>query len=143
MEPKEEKILNLLAEAWSEFLELAQLHEWHQREFMFSIHEAQRLVLSRGGIKMRIAKELLERLTELVPPGPGQRHNLTIEDGKLQITLMTGDNYQSFLFEDEDYAQPVEEAARTIADLWRKMQFATVEPPPLPRPATEHRLGEE
>lgn len=139
VERKEERVLNLLAEAWGEFLSLAQLHEWHQREFMSAIHEAQRLVLSRGGIKMQIAKELLERLTELVPPGPGQRHNLTIQNGQLEITLMTGDRYQSFLFEDGDYARSVEDAARAIADLYKKTQVATVDPSP--EPVDETHLG--
>lgn len=51
---------------------------------------------------MREAKRLLEELTKLIPPGIGQRHNITCGDNGLEVTLMVGDRYVPFLLEEED-----------------------------------------
>jgi hypothetical protein len=45
--PKEREVIDLLAEAWNAYLELPVEHPTHRQEFMFAIHQAQQLVLSR------------------------------------------------------------------------------------------------
>jgi hypothetical protein len=52
---------------------------------------------------MRIAKELLEQLTERFIPGRKQRHNLTLDNkGQLEVTLMLGEQYLPIVLEDAD-----------------------------------------
>ena len=51
LDPNEEKALNLLVEAWNEYLKLPILNEWQQREFMHAIHQAQNIILSRPVLK--------------------------------------------------------------------------------------------
>ncbi|MCA9872176.1 MAG: hypothetical protein KC441_00915 [Anaerolineales bacterium] len=48
---QERAILDQLAAAYSGFVELDVMHDWHQREFMLAIHQAQRLVLARPGLR--------------------------------------------------------------------------------------------
>jgi hypothetical protein len=54
--PAEERVLNLLGQAWDEFLTLPVLHPMHQAEFVSAIHEAQRLVLSRPAKRAQNAR---------------------------------------------------------------------------------------
>jgi len=44
---QEQLVVELLAEAWNAYLKLPEQHPMHRQEFAHSIHEAQRLVLSR------------------------------------------------------------------------------------------------
>ena len=66
---------------------------------------------------MRTAKRLLEALTEALPPGGGQRHGITIEDGNLAVTLMLGERYVPAYLEDEDLDRPAGEIAAEIVAL--------------------------
>ena len=70
---------------------------------------------------MKEAKFLLEKLTELVPPGEGQHHNLTLDEleGKLTLTLMCGERYLPFGLEDSDLERPVEDV---IMDIYKMYQ---------------------
>lgn len=45
--PQEQRVLNLLAEAWEAFQELPEQHPAHAHEFAHAIHAAQRLVMTR------------------------------------------------------------------------------------------------
>ena len=57
---------------------------------------------------MRSAKLLLQRLTEIVPPGDGQRHNLTVDkDGDLILHLMLGDKFIPVKLTEDDFDKPV------------------------------------
>jgi hypothetical protein len=53
-------VLDHLTEAWNAFLKLEVMHPQHQPEFMHTIHEAQRLVLARAGLR-----DLAQRKDEL------------------------------------------------------------------------------
>lgn len=43
--------LDLLSKAWGKFLELPEQHPVHRQEFMFSIHQLQRLIMSRSAAR--------------------------------------------------------------------------------------------
>lgn len=63
-----------------------------------------------GEEDMRSAKELLAGLTDLCPPGEGQRHAIGInEAGKLEIVLFLGERYQPVTADDEDLDKSVEQ----------------------------------
>ncbi len=66
---------------------------------------------------MRSAKQLLEALTEALPPGEGQRHSITVADGNLAVTLMLGERYVPAYLEDEDLDRPAGEIAEEIVGL--------------------------
>lgn len=57
------------------------------------------------------AKRFLDILTELVPPGENQRHNITVEDDKLTLTLMVGSKYYSYHFDENDLVIDVDSLA--------------------------------
>lgn len=63
---------------------------------------------------MKNAKLLLERLTEMIPPGDKQHHNLIVEDGNLILTLMCGDKYHPIRLEDIDFGKTVKQLANEI-----------------------------
>lgn len=63
---------------------------------------------------MKNARLLLERLTEMIPPGDKQHHNLIVEDGNLILTLMCRDKYYPFKLEDIDFGKPVKQLANEI-----------------------------
>lgn len=50
---------------------------------------------------MKDAKTLLKKMTELYPPNEGQRHNLTLYNNGLQLTLMVGEDYQSIILPEQ------------------------------------------
>jgi hypothetical protein len=58
LKENEEAVLSRLAEAYTLFVELPALHEWHQQEFMLAIHAAQRLVLARPALRVEFAEKL-------------------------------------------------------------------------------------
>ncbi len=49
--PKEMDILNLLAEAYTQFVALPKYHPWESQEFMTAIHAAQVIVMARPAQK--------------------------------------------------------------------------------------------
>lgn len=57
---------------------------------------------------MNYAKELLEEITRLVPPGENQHHNLIIDNGELILTLMLGDVYQPVNIDNDIHRHPFE-----------------------------------
>lgn len=63
---------------------------------------------------MRDAKLLLERITEMIPPGEGQHHNLTVQHGNLVLCLMLGDRYQPMVLEDGTFTKSVDELVNEI-----------------------------
>lgn len=67
---------------------------------------------------MNEAKLLLEKLTERIPPGKCQKHNITLDDGgKLFVTLMLGDRYVPFSFDEADLNLSVSELVDNICFL--------------------------
>lgn len=65
---------------------------------------------------------LLKALTEVYPPGPRQRHNITLTDDSnaLCLTLMLGEKYHSFGISREDLLRSPLDVTREIAGLLRK-----------------------
>lgn len=52
---------------------------------------------------MRNAIKLLAILEAILPPGDGQRHNITLDDNGLpQLTLMLGERYCPVRFDETD-----------------------------------------
>lgn len=47
MTPEENKIVDLLADAWNAFIHLPILHQKDQDEFIHAIHQAQNIIMSR------------------------------------------------------------------------------------------------
>lgn len=45
--PEEMAVLDKLAAAWNAFIELPRQHPTHNQEFMYAIHAAQRIIMSR------------------------------------------------------------------------------------------------
>lgn len=57
----------------------------------------------------------LELLNKRIPPGEGQRHNLTLNNnGKLELTLMLGEKYVPFQLEEIDLDLRVLDLVETI-----------------------------
>ena len=44
---QESTIVDILAEAWNQFIELSEIHPAHKEEFFRHLHEAQRIVMCR------------------------------------------------------------------------------------------------
>lgn len=64
---------------------------------------------------MKNAKLLLKQLTKDIPPGQGQRHNLTIDEGgNLVIHLMLGKRYQPIALTEKDLDLTVDELAKEV-----------------------------
>lgn len=52
---------------------------------------------------MRNAIKLLALLESIIPPGKGQRHNITLDDmGLPELTLMLGERYCPVRFDEAD-----------------------------------------
>lgn len=67
---------------------------------------------------MKKAKLLLEQLAEAMPPGAGQRHNLTVdESGNLVVYLMLGEHYQPAILTESDMEKPVEDLVIEIGNM--------------------------
>lgn len=66
-------------------------------------------------------KLLLEMLTRRIPPREGQRHNITLNEGALEVTLMLGDRYVPIQIKEVDFDMPVRQLVDTIQGLLRKM----------------------
>ena len=66
---------------------------------------------------MKQAKQLLEYLTQKMPPGKNQHHNIIVENGHLVVTLMCGDLYHPFMLEDEDFDKPAEILADELVSM--------------------------
>jgi len=74
---------------------------------------------------MNDAKDLLEALTKLYPPGDGQRHNITLgENGEVEFCLMFGGRYLPLRLEPEDYEKPagilLVDLVKAIEMCWRE-----------------------
>ena len=53
-----------------------------------------------------------------MPPGDGQRHNLTVDsEGRLELTLMLGDKYQSAFITEEDASKPAKVVVGELIDV--------------------------
>jgi hypothetical protein len=75
---------------------------------------------------MRNAKTFLELCARRFPSTrPHQSHNLTFKDGKLVLTLMLGDTYQSFNIDDADLDRNPIDLVREVARLFKKSQPTT------------------
>ena len=62
----------------------------------------------------------LRKLEERVPPGEGQRHNLTIDDkGDLVLALMLGENVATFILEFDDLVKAVDEIVDEVETVYR------------------------
>ena len=48
---QEKQVLDVLAAAWNQFLLLPEIHPSDRPEFLFSIHQAQNIVLSRPTVQ--------------------------------------------------------------------------------------------
>ena len=66
---------------------------------------------------MRKVKSLLEMLDECIPSHSPARHNVTVANGELWITLMTNKVYP-FRLEEEDLDKPVSDIVDAICDLY-------------------------
>ena len=62
-------------------------------------------------------KRLLQLLTESIPPNENQRHNITLGDDCLVLTLMHGEAYQSVILEDADLKKSPTELADEITQM--------------------------
>ena len=81
---------------------------------------------------LRHAKELLELCTERFPsPRRGQRHNLVVIDGRLVLTLMMGDTYQSFNLSEVDLERAPDALLDDLAALFEPTLDAP-DPSPVP-----------
>lgn len=79
---------------------------------------------------MRNAKILLDLCKTWFPsPRPNQNHGLNVIDNKMVLTLMLGDTYQSFEFDESDLGK---EPAQLVTELVTMMAAL---PPVKPRPA--------
>lgn len=47
LKPEEITVLDILAEAWNQFIAMPQLHQWDRLEFMHVIHSAQQMIMCR------------------------------------------------------------------------------------------------
>ena len=64
------------------------------------------------------ARLLLKMLTEMIPPGENQRHNITLNDkGAIEICLMLGDKFVPFGVEEANFDRPVSALAYEIYNL--------------------------
>lgn len=55
---------------------------------------------------MKDAKKLLQILTDQIPPGEGQKHNMILDGDRLIINLMLGKQYQPVLLSEKAMDQP-------------------------------------
>lgn len=67
------------------------------------------------------AKLLLEMLTRRIPPGEGQRHNITLGDDGLEVTLMLESRYVPFVLKETDFDLPVQSLVDTVQGLLRRL----------------------
>jgi hypothetical protein len=58
MTDKEQKVLDLTAEAWNSFLQLPEYNEDDVADFRFHIHAIQNMVLAREGVRATLRKGL-------------------------------------------------------------------------------------
>ncbi len=58
---REQKVLDLLVEAWNEYQNLLILHPDHVEDFRHAIHEAQRLIMVRPFLREIKIDEILEK----------------------------------------------------------------------------------
>ena len=66
---------------------------------------------------MKGIKELLKALTIDIPPGKGQRHNITLAgDSQIELTLMLGDIYLPIVLDEEDLSMEPLALAKGIAE---------------------------
>lgn len=65
----------------------------------------------------------MAHLCEEIPPGEGQRHNITLdgENGRLELTLMLGEAFQSFFIESDDLKKSVEDSVAEIRQMLNGM----------------------
>ena len=68
---------------------------------------------------MEKAKLLLERVTEVIPPGDGQHHNFTVQHGNLVLCLMLGKRYQPMVFEDDTFTKSVDQLLNEVIELMK------------------------
>lgn len=72
---------------------------------------------------MKDAKLLLEKITEAFPPGLNMKHNFTVDDGYLVLSLMVGDGrYYPLRFQEKDLTRAVDDLVKEITDLIRGVQ---------------------
>lgn len=64
---------------------------------------------------MRNALLLLEKMTAAFPPGPKQRHSLTLTKEGLELTLFLGQQYHPILLEERDLDLPIDELVTEIS----------------------------
>ena len=65
---------------------------------------------------MKTIKNLLEMLSERFPPEEGMRHNITLHEEHLVVTLMCEPSISCIVGEDE-LEKPIEELVSEICDL--------------------------
>ena len=54
MTPEETNCLNILSNAWDEFIKLPELYPWERVQFMFAIHAAQFMLMSRPTVRLQL-----------------------------------------------------------------------------------------
>ena len=72
---------------------------------------------------MEKARYLLQQLTEEFPPPEGQRHNISLVDGDLEITLMLEEGYRPIRFEERDYHKWTDILLNEIVEMVRGLHF--------------------
>lgn len=60
---------------------------------------------------------LLSELTKRIPPGKGQRHNITLSGDTLQVTLMFGDKYTPVVLNNDDLYRRLDKLVDDICEM--------------------------
>jgi len=76
---------------------------------------------------MKKVKLLLEQLTEKIPPGPGQRHNITFDGVGLVVTLMLGEKNQPLTFNEDGLDKSADELVGEILEAVELLEITGVE----------------
>jgi hypothetical protein len=63
---------------------------------------------------MKDARRLLGLLTRSIPPGLGQRHQIMLQNGTLEILLWLGEICLPIMLETSDFETPIEDLAEQI-----------------------------
>ena len=63
---------------------------------------------------MKDIKRLLTILTEAIPPSGKARHNITLNNGQLELCIMFKDKFYPFILETEDYEMSPQDLADDI-----------------------------
>lgn len=69
---------------------------------------------------MKDAKTLLELLTKCLPPHGLARHNITLNNVRMEVTLMLDGLYLPFILEDEDFDKPIGQLADELCQMASK-----------------------